>query len=335
VSELPRDERQELLLELLLEASPDGAELASLRKDPELAAQFRETERVLRVSRRLAERDRNELPPLREGRLVGRILARTTREDLSWRGDWELWRRFLAERLTSSNALRWVAASLFVHLLALPFFGTELLRSRKEPVAIQIELPAVPEEEPVEFLPALPRWDPADGPSPSQIENALRRGRYLLSRLPAVSPPPGPELEDAPLELRLLAERARGLGVGGADGELSPWVRETERLDSADPLQLALWAEVLLDAHCLRGDQAPALAFVLSRLYRLESEGMSTGAARRALSRGRSYGLWESDGGFDPAAAPDPFSEREVDDLRAELRRRGQERPPWLSPWMP
>jgi len=330
-----REGQQERLIELLLPGSTDEAELESLRNTPELAAAARKTESLMRATRRLAEQEGGELTALRESRLVQRILSRTTREDLSWRGDWELWRRFIVERFTSSSALRWVAASLLVHLLALPFFGTEVFRSREKPVAIKIELPAVPENEPAEVLPPRSRWNPADGPTPSQIENALRRGRYRLSRLPAVSPPEGATLEHGPLELRLLAERARGLGRNGAGGELAPWVRETERLDSTSPFQAGLWAQVLLDRHCLSGDQPPALAFVLSRLAQFEADGQATEGSRAALARARSYGLWEAPTGFDPSGAPEPFSAEELAALRRELVQRTGDRPDWLSPWMP
>ena len=55
-----------------------------------------------------------------DAQLVERILSRTTREDLSWRGDLALYGRHLRSRLASSLWLRLAAASLLLHLIALP-----------------------------------------------------------------------------------------------------------------------------------------------------------------------------------------------------------------------
>lgn len=58
--------------------------------------------------------------------LQQRILASTTREDVSWRGDLGVFGGFLRHRLHASVLLRVVAASLLIHVAALPvlaYFG--------------------------------------------------------------------------------------------------------------------------------------------------------------------------------------------------------------------
>lgn len=305
----PREER---LLELLL-AEPAGLgdaerrELDELRADPTLAGTVAETEAAVTDARAAARRAAAaDLTSLREGRLVGRILALTTREDLSWRGELRLLRRFVVERLAQSPALRWVAASLVLHLCALPFFGTELVelldprvRLRFEP---PVELPAEPQDElAVEDTPPLP--DPAGeagGPDPAAIDNALRRARFELSRARAegrVPPPPAAgALVGVPLEIRLLAARSRGL----EERTWEAWLEDGEGLAAAGAQARALWVEVLLDRHVLTGRRAAVLAPTLNRL----ALAPDTPLARHALDRARAYGLWEAPAGFDPDRAP-------------------------------
>ena len=313
--------------------------LEELCAEPELRALATDTDAVLSTARRsVRDAEARELPPLRESRLIGRILAATTREDLSWRGDWTLLRRFLTERLTSSPALRWVAASLVVHLLALPFFGIGLLEERTVPVLRFEPAPDVPIDlaEATEPTDPAPRTD-SNGETPlAAIENALRRGRYVLSRATPLAPLSAEALADAPLEIRLLLERSRGLGDHGVEGEVSLWVEEGAGLESADDGQTALWAEVLLDGYCLRGEQPPALSRALNRLARSEASGKGEALGAAALGRARSYGLWESVEGADgpPAPrAPLPLEGPWLDALEELLKRRSDVPAAWIAPW--
>jgi len=56
----------------------------------------------------------------RDAALAARVFARTTREDLSWRGDLTLVGGYVRERLSRSVLLRFAAASLLLHVAALP-----------------------------------------------------------------------------------------------------------------------------------------------------------------------------------------------------------------------
>ena len=80
-----------------------------------------------------------------ESVLVDEILRATTREDLSVRGDLALVRDFLGRRLSGSWVLKLVAASLVVHLSALPILGFMLLT---EPAGPQLYLSL---EKPIEL----------------------------------------------------------------------------------------------------------------------------------------------------------------------------------------
>ncbi len=73
--------------------------------------------------------------PVDTADVVARSLAVSTQEDLSWRGDARDLNRFLRDRLRSSAALRLAAASLLLHLAALPVVALYVLT----------EEPAVPE----------------------------------------------------------------------------------------------------------------------------------------------------------------------------------------------
>ena len=83
--------------------------------------------------------DGSELDGTDLGALEQRVLAETTREDVSWRGDLVLWRGFLAQRLRSSAVLRVVAASLLLHLVALPVLAYYTWRPPEPERGVQVE----------------------------------------------------------------------------------------------------------------------------------------------------------------------------------------------------
>lgn len=99
-----------------------------------------------------------------EAPLVESILARTTREDLSWRGDVRVWREFLERRLRRSPALRVAAALLMVQLLLAPgVLAFLVLRPAPERPEVRLGIePASPadawlaeDEELMSYLPSL------------------------------------------------------------------------------------------------------------------------------------------------------------------------------------
>jgi hypothetical protein len=160
--------REEELLEGVLSSRqlPDGAD-----------AQTRDLFGFVQACREAAN------APVDTGEVAARCLAISTREDLSWRGDMRDISRFVRDRMRSSAALRLAAASLLLHLAALPVVALYVLT----------EEPAVPEfrvevsnrnapfdnDQSAEPEPGLEISDPG-GFDALLVENTLRWTRYQL-----------------------------------------------------------------------------------------------------------------------------------------------------------
>lgn len=246
----------------------------------------------------------------RERAFHARVLARTTRQDPSWRGDVRLMLDFLARRLESSPALRLVAAALVLHLAAFPVVA--LMAWQARPPApqprITFDLPSgAPFAEPEE-IPDAP-WSPAVAAArrAEASENAIARARFTLARLeaPVLAPAAAP-----PAPVRWLERRASGLRT-------HEW--DIPRLAvGATLLERALAVEVALDEWIWTGGPAPREA-----LEHLEAARAAVGAtpgaelARLALERGRAYGLLDCEA---PPAAGEPCSAA----WRAALARAGE-----------
>ncbi|MBM3989302.1 MAG: hypothetical protein FJ294_15265 [Planctomycetes bacterium] len=208
-------------------------------------------------------------------RLCERVLARTTREDLSRGGDLRLVVRFALERVRSSSALRLAAALLVAHLLALPVLAWIVLRAPRRTGEFQarIETPAEPyfsgenEREP-ELVPnaPLPEGEPravevgggTDGPD--WLVSARRSEHAALLALA-----PKPWSDSAPAEplaqiLWLRAARLAGRG-------LPEWV--LSRAPDGAPSRMAIWTEILLDEWALSGARPVYLDAALARLAAL------------------------------------------------------------------
>ncbi len=115
---------------------------------------------------------------------------------------------------------------------------------------------------------------------------------------------------DAPLEVRLLEARAKGL----RERRWEPWLREIP-LSDLGTLSLALWCEVQLDRYLLDGARPPAwkrAVEILQRdLARPEIPRESSKLLAHALERARDYGLTED----------------------VEVARLDPARPPWTGQW--
>jgi hypothetical protein len=310
-------EREAELLELLLRRGPDADVLARARRDPEDGPLLADLETF--VERMRADDARRGDPadwsPVREGALVGRVLARTTREDLSWRGELRLLAGFVRERLSASPVLRIVAASLALHLAAVPVVGWYVARERAEhAIHTGIERPAedafahLPDETVVPRFPEAPSAADLDAYSLSATENALRRARFVLSTrvgAPLETPAGAPSLER-----NLLVARSRLL----AERVWTTWLDDEEAWRGAGPLARILWAELVLDRLALTGTRAPLAGAVLNALaLDLEAPGgprlepARADLARTTLRRARAYGAWEAGAELDPEPPPLPL----------------------------
>jgi len=87
-------------------------------------------------------------------RVTRRVLARTTREELGWRGDLRLVGEFVSDRLRASAWLRVAAALLFVQLTVVPILAWHMLSERPDRGWFRVHFEErVPDEE---LLPELP-----------------------------------------------------------------------------------------------------------------------------------------------------------------------------------
>ena len=310
---------EEDLLELALDAeagrvSLEGSATDTLRGALACAtcAQALERARAEVRALRLAALD---LEPSAQGaaHAVERTLGATTREDLSWRGDWRVVGRYLGDRLRSSRAVRLLAASLLVHLLTLPVIAWVLLRHAADDtgVVLTIELPS--QVEPAPTPPGPPALEPrrelvrdpmpeTPGPSSYAVELPARGAALQTARreLLAAGVPPvaaGTERNALPADTtttgavaRLLDARSRRLSLGALD-------ESVETPGARAPLCVrALWAELLLDDWAISGRADPRLAGALQTLRDEHAAATGTSGtadrelARRALARAAAQG---------------------------------------------
>lgn len=244
-----------------------------------------------------------------ERRLVERVLASTTREDLGLRGDLRLAWSYARSAVRKSAALRVAAALLVVQLAALPVLAWIVLRSPGERPHFTgtLELPRDPVYQESEAEPE--RAISADEPAEPRLrEDELARGEELAAIAhrraearalrSAEAPRVGPtEPRDA--LARLLWARARQIETGELSDTLRSWVDEPAT--DASAVELALRLDVLLDRWSLSGERptaARALALALIEAGRSERSAL----AARALRRAELHGL------IAPAEAREPRS---------------------------
>ena len=221
MSERENDERREWrdedLLEWLLDDEARGAApREALESQPEVGGRLRELEAFLGDCRQ-ALSEEALADEEADSELVERILASTTREDLSWRGDLQLVGGFLRQRLRASLLLRVVAASLLLHVVALP-------------VLAYYTLVVIPERRLL--------LDVRPGPS----EVPYEEGEPEPER--EVSEPAEDDFGGASLAGRLRRERLARSGRSDLAGLASPPYDTKVWHDS---LELVLWCEELMD----------------------------------------------------------------------------------------
>jgi hypothetical protein len=346
----------ERLIDLLLDRGPEAArELAALRAEgtgAATAARIAALEELLGAAAH-AVRAPELFPPgaeaARRPELVRRILARTTREDLSWRGDLRLVVRHVKERMRESRFTRFVAALLLGNLTLGPVVALAWIVTREPEPELELHfrvepggdlLPA-PDADGAERLQpletdALPLDDlgvVADARTAARRDNLLRRARYLLAPAHGAVPAPvAPEAAaSAPAPVRLLDARARIL----AGGAWPSWLDDA-RFEGADELLAgALHAEILLDRFALRGERAPRFHAVLEALKRAaadaaaDDDGPARSLAAHALERAASYGALERGSAPGPL---DPCDPAWTADLAGALGEMGAE--PHAAAWL-
>lgn len=248
-----------------------------------------------------------------EPELALRALASSTREDLSWRGDLQVALRFVHGGLRASALLRLAAASLLLHLAALPVVAYYLLR----------EAPPLPEFRVETGRPPLPfAAASADGMEPQPdldipdlggsqvllVDNTLSWSRWQLSQredpITRREDPVDAAGGDAPEWLRArVAVLWRGAPVEWSGANLSATCVEVLALERAldqhlvgvrsegvDGEELGSAPAGRLDAvAAMVGDSSAASSWLAAAtLARAESYGWNTVSSAAALERARS-----------------------------------------------
>jgi hypothetical protein len=302
----PLSLEQELWLEQVLSPQDDSARDSDLDDHQSFLVQAKAD---------LEQVSDGELSPVAEGALVGRILNASTREDLSWRGELRLVGSYLHNRLRESVLLRVVAASLVLHLAAIPAVAFWVSRPpAKPPLRFGVELP-IEELAEEESLEEPGSSEQERGLHAAEIDNALRRARFVLSRAqgPAL---PAVQLEDS-LERKLLIGRSAFL----QDRSWEAWWNETNQWNSASALARILWIELLLDAYVLEDRTSTQLGLCLVELEAGQpTDALETPLASlrsQLLRRSQAYGLRPAAPDFDAALVGEPLGQAWLETLRA------------------
>lgn len=120
---------------------------------------------------RAVAKEEDATPAADQRRLVQSILSRTTGEDLSWRGDLALYGRFFKERLKESPWLQLAAASLLVHLAALPALAFYQWWTEPEPRPLYFDFESPVDHQVPELPPELDQ--PLEVPGGDDLEEDL------------------------------------------------------------------------------------------------------------------------------------------------------------------
>ncbi len=220
---------------------------------------------------------------LEDDALAERALCAAKSEDLSWRGDLQLFGGFVRDGLRSSALLRLAAASLLVHIAALPVVAFFALTD--EPAVPEFRVEVGQRELPYSVntpveLPLSPLDDgvAADGINTLLVENTLRWSRWQLMR--SGDPRDGSELV-SPLWLK---QRAGVL-----------WGGEQHESSGADysafvAAELSLDAFLVSDGALLPAEATESALIPLLGLVGDEAEP-GTWLALSSLARAESYGI--------------------------------------------
>jgi hypothetical protein len=288
----------------------------------------------------------SEAGPAGDSRLVERVLASTTREDLGVRGDLRLAWRYCRTALRNSAALRAAAVLLVVQLAALPVLAVIALRTPVErPQFIgTFELPrdpvytetdAEPEREISADEPSEPRLRESTTRADEPGVIAFRRDEARALRESAI--PQLGDVEPRDEIAKLLWARARQIETGRLTEELASSLDRPAPEDTGR-IELALRLDVLLDRWSLTGVRPEAARGVSLALVDAQASEREVRSAlvERALRRAELHGLLAPAAASELAAAEsaNPLGRAWVDALGAlDAGPAGGEREAVLRAW--
>ena len=254
--------------------------LSSTSLPPDASDADRELHVFLHACREAEQADRN----VNTAQLIERTLNSSTRQDLSWRGDVMDTARFFRDRLRASAVLRLAAASLLLHVAALPVVALYVLTEEPEVPRFSVEVGA----RPAPFEEADEREPEAELEieEPRLVDellaqNSLRWSRYQL---------------DAS---RARAAKSISIAPSWLEPRISALYRATPQSRVQGTLsceELWLRAELCMDVFLFEGggkpweDEWAPLLDQLSSSLDLDDEG-SAWLVASSLARAESYGL--------------------------------------------
>lgn len=308
---------EERLLEFVLNEAPDEAERREVESDPTLSAHARDLNEFLgQVRSALTLPEELGSRPLRSTRRVTEsVLERTTREDLSFRGDLRVFGSYVGRRLRQSGWLRLAAASLLVHVIGVPVVMAYVLLHepvRPSELTIHIAEPVVefPDlaPEPFDYVrtfdPTHPQYTAPD--ELSWDRQLIRKG------LPEASGQPTSAVTE------LLA--ARSLDARGQSHAALP--------PSEDPLARIVHAEWELDRYSRGWSTAGEVELALAMLPPGSDDPVGL-LSLAAIARAESYGLLGSEARDRLRRARDSFTSGT--DLLQGRRAGGPAGPAWRA----
>ncbi|MFT5285063.1 MAG: hypothetical protein ACI8TQ_001224 [Planctomycetota bacterium] len=288
----------ERLAQLALDHTAEATELerrvlngqASLRSEVEEWGTFVAKQRGLFDSALADEQGERGASALSE-----RILMATTRRKPSWIGDLRLIKDLVLSRCQQSLWVRLAAASLLLHLAALPVLAWFLIREPVPEPMIFFALPTAQEFEPqpVELIDVdaldpqiLLDEEPVGMFAPDATQNARRRARFVLHTHGA---PVAKGLLSSSGVTRLLAARSKGINEQN-------WTSLPDLSSlKGSQLEIALLAEAWLDRAILEGDSIESdepLRSILGDLHpNISGETAIDLLVRSAVGRALELGL--------------------------------------------
>ena len=261
-----------------------------------------------------------------EGSVADRALSAAKTEDLSWRGDLRLLKGFVGDGLRSSALLRLAAASLLLHVAALPVVAFFVLSEEPAIPEFRVEvgrreLPYAAQDPDKEDANSALEVDAHEGLETLLVENTLRWSRWVLSE--TVDPREGSNLSSPPW----MDQRAEILWGSGA-------------ANLPDTSSVFVATESALDLFLVREGPAAASSSFRELLGPLTASVGASGDPRTwlalsSLARAESYGLLDEENAKVLRAARDsmPIDHhfRRLIEVEGDLRRRFPLDPLWVE----
>jgi len=288
----------ERLAELALDAAaePSASEAKLLAEDASLQAEIEGIRSFVSTQKTLLEDSSDERSRAMGSPLTDRILGATTRRRPSWSGDLRLVRDLVLLRCKQSVWVRLAAASLILHLAALPVVAWFVWIAPPEKTKIFFALPQEEDSLPTELDDADEPEIEVDAPDVAELLagdsaglvradeawNARRLTRFVLQRDGA------PDLSASTIEGELeLLLAARSEGILHGDWSRLP---EPQTLEGK-PVHQALLAEALLDRAVLQQKldglrEALEALEPMSEARGLEARDLVRAAAARSMQLG-------------------------------------------------